>query len=46
LAQASSKAWAEQLSVRYRFLDHCTAELPAPGVENWLPLAVSTLWIL
>lgn len=29
-----------------RFLISGTADPPAPGVVNWIPLSVSTVWIL
>lgn len=47
LAQASSKAWARNGSP---FAKAClmsgTVEPPAPGVVKWMPLSVSTMWIL
>ena len=37
---------AEELACCDGFLDDGTAEPPAPGVVNWMPLSVSTVWIL
>ena len=47
LAQASSNAWAQKSSAfaMASFING-TAEPPAPGVGNWMPLSVSTVWIL
>ena len=46
-AEASSKAWAQTVSPLARASTiRGTAEPPAPGVVNWMPLSVGTVWIL